>query len=405
MNRVPRVAFFTDCFHEINGVALTSRHLHEFARQRGYPFLSVHAGPRTEVFQDGSVTVWEFDRGPWSIALEADMSFDPVFLRHRFRARDLVAHFQPDLIHITGPGDCGLLGAWLAWRMRIPLVASWHTNVHEYGAHRLQQTLSFLPERWAARAGEIFEQYALAATTWYYRHARVILAPNPALIAMLRARTGKPVFLMQRGIDTVRFDPAKRNRTDDAVVLGFVGRLSTEKNVRFLVKLERALLAAGVRNFRFLVVGQGRDLPYLKENLQHAVLTGALRGEALAQAYANMDVFVFPSETDTFGNVIQEALASGVPAVVTSRGGPQYLIQHGITGLVAKDSEQFIQHVRSLVLDHGARLRMGEAARRHALTITWEKVLERVYSAYESCGEMHPERAPKLALAGQPQRS
>lgn len=405
MNPVPRVAFFTDCFHEINGVALTSRHLHQFARQRGYPFLSVHAGPRAEAFQDGSVTVREFDRGPWSIPLEADMSFDPFFLRHRFRARDLVAHFQPDLIHITGPGDCGLLGAWLAWRMRIPLVASWHTNVHEYGARRLQQTLGFLPASWSARAGDLFERYALAATAWYYGRARVILAPNPDLIHMLRARTGKPVYLMQRGIDTVRFDPAKRNRADDAVVLGFVGRLSTEKNVRFLVKVERALLATGVRNFRFLVVGQGRDLPYLKENLQQAEFTGALLGEELARAYANMDIFVFPSETDTFGNVIQEALASGVPPVVTSRGGPKYLIQHGVTGLVARDSEEFIQHVRSLVLDEGARRRLGDAARRHALTITWEKVLERVYGVYASCGATQAQRSPKLAFAGQPQRS
>lgn len=103
--------------------------------------------------------------------------------------------------------------------------------------------------------------------------------------------------------------------------LGFVGRLTVEKNVRLLVELEKALLGLGCKNFRFLIVGQGVLEPWLRENLRHGTFAGVLKGDALARAYAKMDVFTFPSRTDTFGNVVLEALASGVPAVVTNEGG------------------------------------------------------------------------------------
>ena len=107
-----------------------------------------------------------------------------------------------------------------------------------------------------------------------------------------------------------------------------------EKNVRFLAEL-RGLVAAGSPDFRLVVVGSGSEAGCLRANLRKATLTGILRGEELARAYADMDVFAFPSETDTFGNVVLEALSSGVPAVVTTAGGPKFLVESGVTGFVA----------------------------------------------------------------------
>ena len=131
------------------------------------------------------------------------------------------------------------------------------------------------------------------------------------------------MFSDARGVDADHYSPAKRDPGERPFTIGYVGRLSVEKNVRFLADIEKALIAAGKTNFRFLIVGSGGEQEWLHTNVRHAEMQGILKGEELARAYANMDVFAFPSRTDTFGNVILEALASGVPAVVTADGGPE----------------------------------------------------------------------------------
>ena len=147
-----RVAFFTDSFHEVNGVALTSRVFVRFARRRALPMFSVHAGPRTSLSQNGPVTTFEFHRGLVKWNLEHDLAIDLLFPRYRWKLRAALAEFKPERVHITGPSDSGVLGAALAHELGVPLVASWHTNLHEFGARRLAHMLRFLPERaqWSA---------------------------------------------------------------------------------------------------------------------------------------------------------------------------------------------------------------------------------------------------------------
>src|SRR5260370_38854670 len=135
---------------------------------------------------------------------------------------------------------------------------------------------------------------------------------------------------MQRGVETDLFSPAKRDRTGGPFTLGFVGRLQIEKNVRFLATIEKALQKAGQTDYRFLIVGDGSEREWLMANLRQADFPGVLTGEALARAYANMDLFVFPSYTDTFGNVILEAKPSGVPAGGTAGGGPKFRGESGV---------------------------------------------------------------------------
>jgi glycosyltransferase involved in cell wall biosynthesis len=381
MNSPPRVAFFADSFHEVNGVALTSRQFEAFARRRQYPFLSVHAGPETRLTRDGEVSTFELARGGVKFKLERDMSFDLLFQRYREPVTQAIRDFQPDLLHITGPSDVGLLGARLAHLLQIPLVASWHTNLHEFGSRRLDTLLSPLPRKWVV---DWSERRALDACVWFYRHARVLLAPNQELIDLLETRTGRPCFLMRRGIDTHQFTPDKRERRDDAFVLGYCGRVTPEKSVRFLREIEKAILATGYTNYRFLIVGDGSERAWLQQNLERAEFPGVLRGEDLSRAYANMDAFVFPSQTDTFGNVVQEALASAVPAIVTTGGGPKYLIESGITGFVAADDAAFTRCVLDLIQGPELHARMRKAAREHALKISWDGVFEDVYRAYQS---------------------
>jgi len=196
-------------------------------------------------------------------------------------------------------------------------------------------------------------------------------------------------------VDAELFHPSKRQRDadDKQFVLGFVGRLSVEKNVTLLPQIQQELEAMGMTNFRFLVVGHGAELDWLRERMPRAEFPGVLKGEALSAAYANMDLFVFPSHTDTFGNVVLEALASGVPAVVTPDGGPPTIVKEGLTGSIAAD-DGFATAVASLLADPAKLAGMRVAAREYALTASWDSVFEGVYSAYS---EILPQ---KLLAAG-----
>jgi glycosyltransferase involved in cell wall biosynthesis len=217
----------------------------------------------------------------------------------------------------------------------------------------------------------------------FYRLARLLFAPNPELVDMLDERTGRPTHLMLRGIDTGLFSPDCRERSDGDFVIGYVGRLSAEKNVRKLVEVERGLSEAGVQNFRFLVVGDGAERRWLESSLKRREMPGILRGKDLARAYASMDAFVFPSETDTFGNVVLEAMSSGVPPIVSAAGGPKYLVQHGVTGYLAANLGEFVASVLNLQRDTEFRKRMGSSARERALAFSWPAVFEGVYQQYD----------------------
>jgi glycosyltransferase involved in cell wall biosynthesis len=213
--------------------------------------------------------------------------------------------------------------------------------------------------------------------------SEVLLAPNLELVEFLRAQTGKPTGLMRRGVDTSLFNPGRRTLRDGTLRFGFVGRLSHEKNVRLLPAVERALLAAGHVNFRIVLVGSGRERNWLEQHLTHADFTGVLEGEALARTYANMDLLLFPSETDTFGNVVQEALASGTPALVSRRGGPKYIVRSGVSGFIAASEEQFIEIAEAAARDRSSLQAMRESARQQALAASWDAVLDEVLAAYE----------------------
>jgi glycosyltransferase involved in cell wall biosynthesis len=383
---MPRVAYFPDSFHEINGVAHTSQHFQAFARRRNLPFLCVRAGDRAEAFhEDGNVWTLELPRGFLSFALEKDLRFDPAFLRHIPLIGEVLERFKPDLIHITGPSEVGMLGAGLAHHLKLPLAASWHTNVHEYLARRSEWFLRLLPERQSENTGQKIEDLAMAVAARFYSLAQVVFAPNPELCALLERSTGRACYLMPRGVDAELFHPAKRKRApeDRDQLLGFVGRLSVEKNVALLVQVQEELERMGDKSFRFLIVGHGAEEGWLRERLPRAEFTGVLRGEALSEAYANMDLFVFPSHTDTFGNVVLEALASGVPAIVTPDGGPPTIVRDGETGRIVPDGE-FAAAAAGVLADPAKHAAMRLAARKYALTMSWDSVFEGVYAAYQT---------------------
>jgi glycosyltransferase involved in cell wall biosynthesis len=385
MQTRPRVALFCETFHEINGVALTARQLAAFASRHDFPLLAVHGGSQRRRIQEGSVTRLELTRSWSSIPIESDLKYDFYFWRYLSQIRGELLAFRPDVIHITSPGELGQLGVYLSRKLRIPLVASWHTNFHQFVARRFQKLIGFLPQRYSQPPVAWSQEQGLRILLWFYGFADVTLAPTQAQVDWLSEKLQKPSFLMPRGVDAEQFDPRHRTLHDGTLRLGFVGRVTPEKSVRLLARVEKALEAAGLENFRVLIVGDGSEIGWLKSHLRRADFAGVLRGHPLAQAYANMDIFVFPSRTDTFGNVIQEAAASGVPSVVTDEGGPKNLVNPGVTGVVAHSDEEFVARVVELALDSGRRQRMGAGAREKVANCSWDAAFEMTYRAYAHC--------------------
>jgi glycosyltransferase involved in cell wall biosynthesis len=155
--------------------------------------------------------------------------------------------------------------------------------------------------------------------------------------------------------------------------------------VRILARLEKALFDLGHRDFRFVVVGEGAEGEWLQNNMRQAEFTGVLTGAELSRTFANFDVLAFPSETDTFGLVVLEAFASGVPAVVSDRGGPQYTVRHGSSGYVARNFDEFVSFTARLMSQPQLFAAMRVAAREQALTTSWDRIFEGMYEAYARC--------------------
>lgn len=378
-----RVAFFPDSYCEIDGVANTSRQFESFAKRHNLPFMVVHGGTKNSIRQDGPVTRFERRRGPIGFPLDRKHDFDLAFWRHHKAVDAAVREFRPDIVHITGPSDVGQLGALIANRLRVPLAASWHTNLHEYAEQRGKALFPFLPAAAKTSLGTAIRRSSLFAIFHFYKLAQILFAPNPELMELLEKGTRLPCYAMPRGVDTVLFDPGKRDRMDSDFVVGYVGRLTVEKNIHFLADLERALSDAGIHGLRFLIVGQGAEESWLKSRMRRAEFTGVLQGEALARAYANMDIFAFPSRTDTYGNVVLEALASGVPAIVSNSGGPRFIVKPGETGFVTRNLNEFVDSVQMLAAQPARLQNMRAAARTRAMSASWDEVFQAVYAAYE----------------------
>lgn len=392
----PRIAFFSCVYHEVDGVAKTSREFEAFARRQQTPFFMVHAGPRDEVTTAGTVTRVQLPRSPMKFPLDRAHDYDLLFLRHYRKLKSRLRDFRPDVVQITGPSDVGTLGAYVAYKMGIPLAASWQTNLHQYARRRMAAAVSFLPKAVGGKLADVTERLSFRASARFYKIPRLLFAPNREMVQVLEAATGKPCYLMSHAVDTATFRPEFRDRQGGPFRIGYVGRLTAEKNVRLLARLEQALLDVGHRDFHFVVVGEGAEGEWLRRNMRQAEFTGVLTGTELSRTFANFDVLAFPSETDTFGLVVLEAFASGVPAVVTNSGGPQYTVRHGSSGYIARDFEEFAAYTSRLMAQPELHASMRAAARQQALATSWDHIFEGMYEAYEGCLSTVPDTSHSL---------
>lgn len=295
-----------------------------------------------------------------------------------FRAVDT---FAPDLIHIATEATLGLAMLRYARRQSIPVVSSFHTNFDQYVSH--------------------YGVGFLNAIVWRYLrgfHNRTAetYVPSQATIRDLDARGFERLVLWPRGVDSCLFRPDRPGRArvrqamgveDGDVVIGHVSRIAAEKNVDYLADALQHVLRSrpGVR---LLIVGDGPERPALEERLGREVhFAGYRRGEDLADHYAAADLFAFASKTETFGNVILEAMASGLPVVALRAGGPGDILRDGETGrLVDPEAppEAFCEALLPLIDDDVLRERQAAAARAYALSQSWDAIMSALRGRYEA---------------------
>ncbi len=278
---------------------------------------------------------------------------------------------RPDLVHIATEGPLGWSALAAAQKLRLPVSTDFHTNFHSYSKH--------YGAGWLRRP-------ILAYLRKFHNKACVTLVPTEGMRRELLAHGYHNLEVVSRGVDTQLFAPAKRDEalraswgaTPDTLVAVYVGRVAPEKNLSVVFKAWSAMRAANA-NTRLVIVGDGPDRHLLQQQHPDAVFCGMRSGEDLARHYASGDVFLFPSLTETFGNVTTEAMASGLAVVAYNYAAAEALIRHGENGLLASynDAAAFVSAATRLAMDRELVRAIGLNSHRTALSISWDSVHER----------------------------
>lgn len=358
----PRIGLFVDSPDHLSGVAKTLGNWQREANAAGVGLRMHGASPHPPA--ESPMTLFP------AVGTFGMAAYEGLHL-HVPPVREVLRYMKQsdfDIIHLSTPGPMGLTGLLAARLGGLPVVSTFHTHFPSYAARLLKDPA--------------LEDLTWALMRWFYRQMDMVAAPTPTIRQELIDHGCLPnrVRVVGRGVDTHVFHPGRRSEefrkahvAPQRTALLYVGRLSREKNLPLLTESFKRL-AAMRRDIALLVVGDG---PYRAEmEAQLAGLParffGVLHGAELAAAYASADCFVFPSETDTLGNVVLEAQAAGIPVVVSGLGGPKDCMQDGITGLVVPAlSVGGLANVLLELCDHPARLaEMGAAAHLYSKRFT-----------------------------------
>jgi glycosyltransferase involved in cell wall biosynthesis len=374
-----RIALFSEVYWPmVSGVGVTLRNLTGALQARGHEvrvYTATYQSPDgtpipAEVRQSPSVPLFLYPDVQWAFP----------------RARDIVAdlaRFAPDVTHVATEFAMGLAGLKASRQLGIPIVASAHTDYEKYASR--------YGVEWAWRMGWTYLR-------WFYGQTSRVLCPSRIYEQHLRSRGVAHTGLWTRGIDCEKFNP--RHRSDayrecfgvgpDDTLVTYVGRIAAEKDLEQL--LDAWVMLGPLRgNAQLALVGQGPMMRDIAERRIPGVhLTGLLRGEELATAYASADLFAFPSTTETFGNVVLEAMASGLPSVVAGAGGMLDFCEDGRNSLLARpqDTEHMAQQLARLLHDAGLRKRLSAGALETAAGRRWDAIWEGVTREYVNAASL-----------------
>ena len=381
-----RIAIFSEVYWPmVSGVGVTLRRLADALTSRGhlvrvysssYPLPEGHAD-RPEVHRSSSVPLFLYPDVQWA------------FPRYRAVLEDVV-RFRPDVIHVATEFAMGVTGTRIARELGIPVVASAHTDYEKYAS---RYNLD-----WVMPAGWRYLR-------WFYRQSSTVLCPSSFYEHHLNSRGVLNTGIWSRGVDPDRFSPMhRREEYRRSLGLGprdqlvtYVGRIAREKDLNLLVHAWRRL-ARGNQS-RLVLVGRGPLENELRRmRVPGIVLAGVKHGIELSAAYASSDVFVLPSTTETFGNVLLEGMASGLPCLAAAAGGVMEFARHESNAWLVEphSSEAIAEGLNRLLFDRELRDHLGSGARRTALERGWEAVFDSLLVDYSRAGSRirHPAAEP-----------
>jgi glycosyltransferase involved in cell wall biosynthesis len=368
-------AWFTDTLEDVNGVATTIRKMTAAAKNAGADLIVVTSRNEiriTDIPIKNFKPIGEFELPEYELQR---LSFPPIL-----RMLDYIQREGFTEIIISTPGPIGLTALAAAKMLNLQTSGIYHTDFPQY--IRILTDDSFL------------ESVAWNYMHWFYGQLDSVFVNSEEYRRGWIARGFAPekLKILPRGLDTTLFSPEHRDPAfwqkfgehNGAVHLLYVGRISKEKDLDVLAQAYRQLRDEGLP-IQLYLVGDGPYLQALHEAMPEAIFTGYLRGKELAAAYASADVFVFPSTTDTFGNVVIEAQASGVPVIVSDTGGPKELVEENVNGVVTKshDVEDLARAIRDLVNDKRKRHQMSRQARQAVIDRSWPGAFRKFWAATE----------------------
>jgi glycosyltransferase involved in cell wall biosynthesis len=382
-----RIAIITENFlPKLDGVTRTLARLLEHLQMTGHQVLLLgpDAGMQSyagaEVIGTGGIPLFFYPELKFNF-------FRPLFFR---RLRE----FQPDIIHIVDPVVLGATGLATARFMNVPIISSYHTNLAAYCAH-----FGF----------SLFTKPMWSYNRFIHNQCELTFCPSPSTAAILRAQGFEHLRIWSRGVDTTLFHPRQRNlllraqwldaRTqpddgDSPAILLYVGRISWEKNLRLLIQAYQTM---DHQRCHLVMVGNGPAFAEVRDELQGVpvTFTGYLTGAELATAYASADIFAFPSYTETFGQVVLEAMASGLPVVGLQAEGVCDLVRHEHSGLllnmsISSEEEQvetYCTYLNRLVANRQERAHFSQSALADASHRTWYEAMQRLVDGYNEVVE------------------
>lgn len=367
-----RIAYFTDTYYpEINGVTNTLSHLHGYLKQKGIEHLFFTPEYEQEE-QEASVKRFrgiQFPFAPNSRIAVTSIQHDVV--------KRMIEEFQPNLIHVVTELTIGGEGVKIAKEMNIPLVMSYHTNFEQY--------LAYFHAKFLEKPIRIYLKQ-------FHEHACLNLCPSNQTLHQLEKIGYHNLSIWSRGVDNQLYSPQKRTGKwrrqygNQKFICLYVGRLSHEKGLDIYLEAIRKLNKKYEEKMVFLFAGDGPYRDVLKKcGIKNVHLTGFVKGEELANLYADADLFVFPSGTETFGNVLLEAMASGLPCICTEEGGVLDFARQQENALMVpfRDSVALADAVVKLYQNPILREKISKGALKTGHMRSWESVMDGLMQSYE----------------------
>lgn len=365
---------------EINGVALTLAHLVKGLLARGQRVSVVHPKHRNGRTSNG------FGRGGYSEAIQVRGLPLPGYHGLQFGVpagrilRQSWSNHPPAAVYVATEGPLGLSAVRAARQLSIPTVSGFHTNFHRYCKH---YGVGWL------------ENVALRYLRWFHNQTERTLVSNEDLRIQLQETGFNNIGVLERGVDSQLFSPQRRccelrrhwGVSDDDLAVIYVGRIAAEKNLRLAIDSYRAISRL-INRLKFVVVGDGPLRHDLQRQHTDLIFAGIRTGEELARYYASADVFLFPSETETFGNVTLEAMASGLAVVAYNYACAKRHITHGENGILVRfgDAKAFVDSAYQLIREPQIISQIRQQAREYVTHLSWFRVVERFETLLMSAG-------------------